>query len=403
MSKHALTPEEFQRLAVAVAELPFLHHPREPVDYVQDVLETVLNFYIQASVVVDALTYFRDVVQPQHGLVDHASLRAVLARFPDTKAGNRAASRFLWNNRHWTRLGLLRRLLTFLESIGATDQPTLRAWARQANYDADFKGKVKGLGLAVFHWLLIRCGVETIKPDVWVLAFAKRVLGRPVSAKVLVETFGQIAPLVGETLPTIDVTIWHYEKLAMATADSPGLRLIAWQQLKVGFERALNGVPDAEAPDAALPASSAPPPFGFPWNIVLDDKARLRDDRAGLTLLPACSLFHPFPGETTVTVQQMPWPDGRWLELGIRHLPKLPRAAFRHVRKRCAQSDGEWEASNASLFDATFQLDTTMQCDPNLSLAELAVWVEEVIAMTLADLARVREAPGKGRGQAGKK
>ena len=189
----------------------------------------------------------------------------------------------------------------------------------------------------------------------------------------------------------------------MATADSPGLRLIAWQQLKVGFERALNGVPDAEAPDAALPASSAPPPFGFPWNIVLDDKARLRDDRAGLTLIPACSLFHPFPGETTVTVQQMPWQDGRWLELGIRHLPKLPRRAFNHLRKRCAQSDGEWAFSNESLLQVTLPLDATMQFAPSLPLAELADWVGEVIAVTLAGLAVVRGAPGKGRGQAGKK
>ena len=389
MTKPTLTPAEFQRLLVAVADLPFLHHPREPVDYVQDVLETVLNFYIQASVVVDALTYFRDVVQPQHGLLDHASLRAVLARFPDTEAGNRAASQFLWNNRHWTRLGLLRRLLTFLESIGATDQPTLRAWARQANYDADFKGKVKGLGLAVFHWLLIRCGVETIKPDVWVLAFAKRILGRPVSAKVLVETFGQIAPLVGETLPTIDVTIWHYEKLAMATADSPGLRRVAWHLLKAGFAAAL-----AQEPQSGL---------GGTWTLVLDDPARLRDDPAGLTLTPAHAFFgDALPGVTTVTVQQSAWQEGLWLVLRLRHVPAVPPPWFDRLQQRLASSEGAWEAINAPVLDACLELEEDMRMSPALTLDELRDWVATVIAATLEGLALVRGTDGATQDQEGK-
>lgn len=92
----------------------------------------------------------------------------VASRIPDTPAGNQAASALLWNNRHWTRIELLRRFLHFLEQHQLTNQPSLHAWAKQASFERDFKGQVKGLGIAVFHWLVIRCGADSIKPDVWV-------------------------------------------------------------------------------------------------------------------------------------------------------------------------------------------------------------------------------------------
>ncbi len=61
--KQSITPQELTRLAIGVAELPFIHPNREPTDYMLDVMETVINFHIQTPVVVNSLTYFREQVQ----------------------------------------------------------------------------------------------------------------------------------------------------------------------------------------------------------------------------------------------------------------------------------------------------------------------------------------------------
>ena len=181
---NGVTPEEFQKLLIATADLPFIRETRAKTDYMLDVMETALNLHIQEPVVVNALNYFQKhhnqppvhSYQPQC-IHTHADLQRALSGFPDSTEGNKNASQYLWGNYHWTRIALLRQFLDFLTSINVTDQPSLHAWARKADFERDFKGKVKGLGIAVFHWLLLRCGVPTLKPDIWVINFAKRVVG----------------------------------------------------------------------------------------------------------------------------------------------------------------------------------------------------------------------------------
>ena len=50
-----------------------------------------------------------------------------------------------------------------------TDLASLRAWA-EGSTSKDFVGHIKGLGPTVYQWLVMRAGVETIKPDVHVAA-----------------------------------------------------------------------------------------------------------------------------------------------------------------------------------------------------------------------------------------
>lgn len=178
--KNALTPQDRLKLLAAVSDLPFIHRTPKSQDYMRDLMLTVLDFHMQAEVVGKAINYFRDRVQSEHDIHTHADLTRILGIYPDTPEGNVEASRFLWNNRHWQRAHLLRGLLAFLTSIDVTSQDDLRCWARKATFDRDFLGKVKGLGLAVFQWLLIRMGVPAVKPDVWVINFAQRVTGKRV-------------------------------------------------------------------------------------------------------------------------------------------------------------------------------------------------------------------------------
>ncbi|MDD2740629.1 MAG: hypothetical protein PHV02_00010 [Rhodocyclaceae bacterium] len=367
--KNDLTPEEFTKLATAVAGLPFIQPAQRETDYVEDVMHTVLNFHIQEPVVVNALNFFQLQVQNQHRINDHHQLKAILARLPDDRDGNEAASLFLWSNRHWTRIELMRRLLEFFESIGISDQPSLRAWAKAASFEADFKDRVKGLGIAVFHWLQIRCGVDSIKPDIWVINFGKRIVGKRITEKVIVETFGKIAPLVGESMSTIDLTIWHFERVSMAVKDSPELRLIAWNMLKAGIEEQLR--------EEVL--------RDFNWQVVLDQRHKLRYDQAGLTMTPDRSLFgETVPGETSITLRQSAWNEGLELEMLVQHETSLPLPLFKQLQEGLAEA--HWEASNDPYFSASLDFEEDMLMSPGMTIDGLAVWVAEQIEKALPGL-----------------
>jgi len=357
-----LTDDEFTKLATAVAGLPFIRPTKWETDYLEDVMHTVLNFHIQEPVVINALNFFQLQVQRQHHINDHHQLKALLAKFANDRDGNEAAALFLWSNRHWTRIELLRRLLDFFESIGVTDQPSLHAWIKTATFDADFKGKVKGLGIAVWEWLRIRCGIDSIKPDIWVINFAKRVVGKRISEKALVDTFGRISPLVGESLSTLDVTIWYFEKLAVATNDHPELRLIAWNMLKNELEAKLREEVLRE----------------FNWQLILDERQRLRFEQAGLMILPDRSLFgEAVPGTTSACIRQSSWEKGLQLEMMIRHDTSLPLPLFQKLQENLAAQ--HWEASNEPYFSASLDFQEDMKMTPPITVAELAIWASEFL------------------------
>lgn len=372
MKKNDLTTEDFAALASAVAELPFVQPNRTQTDYMLDVMETVINFHIRVEVVVSSLTYFKDEVQCQHGIATHNDLKAVLARFPDDEEGNKTASQFLWGNFLWTRVALLRRLLAFFESVGVMDQGSLHAWAAAATYERDFRSKVKGLAIAVFHWLQIRCNVDSVKPDVHVLNFGQRVIGRRVSEKVLVNAISQIAPLVGQSMATVDVTVWFWGRLGMAD-DRPGMRLIAWNMLKAGLEERLR--------EEVLQ--------DFNWRLILDSPDKLRFSEAGLTIQPDRSLFgETVPGTTSATIRQSPWTEGLELEMMIRHDTSLPLPLFEKLQEKLGEQ--YWEAANDPHFTASLDMEDSIKMTEPMSYQELAEWVAEQIEKALPGLTTIR-------------
>ena len=387
MTKNALTPEQFQKLLIACANLPFIRPNRWATDYVVDMLPTVLDFHMQAPVVDDAITYFREQVQAQHAITTHSQLEAVLSAYPDTEEGNKAASQFLWSNNHWPRVGFLRQILILFASINVTDQPALRAWAKQAQFERDFKGKVKGLGVAVFHWLLIRCGADTIKPDVWVIKFTQRVTGKRLSEKALVDVFSKIAPLIGETLETIDVTIWHYERMGMAE-DVPELRVVFWTLLKQELDALLKAAAESTEPTVLSDCT---------WQLVLDPKPLLRYDEAGLTMTPDRSLFGiDHPGITTVAIRQSLWSLGLKLEIVVRHETPLSLPLFEELQERLKLKEepgGEpvWETSNDPAFKAVLDAEDDLMMPPEMTEDELHKWAREMVGQMLSRMKGLRE------------
>lgn len=362
MKTPSLTTQDKTRVLIACVELPTVYRISNDPDYIGEILVTVLDFYLQSEVVIKAMHYFRENVQNQYDVHSHDRLTELLGSYPDTLDGNTQASLFLWNNRHWKRARLLRGLLSYFSSIGITDQAQLHAWAKQAEFDRDFAGKVSGLGLAVFQWLLIRCGVQTVKPDVWVFRFVQRVLGHKLSNRVTVALFNELAPLIGTSMSKIDAAIWTFERMDMAKRDAPALRLVFWQQLKTHLENHIES-------DRTFKAGR--------WRIDLDDVHRLRYDLAGLRMSGQMRLS----GEsrqlaTKVQIVQSSWQERFGLRLTIwRDRPLESDIWVKHNQKLV--KDG-WIPDNATRFEAVLDLNTNALMNPNMSVDELMVRVNEV-------------------------
>src|SRR5512145_2032927 len=153
---------DIQRLIITCHSLPpakgnYLVH-----DYVENLLLTVLDFQMQGTVVERAIDYYRKHAQKETS--DFAKLQTLIAQHPNTQEGNRKIAQYLWGYNHWKRVELLRRLIAYFEVTQITTQEQLKQWATDVDFEQDFKGKVKGAGFAIFKWLVMRQGIETIKP-----------------------------------------------------------------------------------------------------------------------------------------------------------------------------------------------------------------------------------------------
>lgn len=361
MSIPGLTDDERRRLLITCVDLPFLPDSRVSSDYISCLLETVLNFHLQTTVVEKGLTYFRDHVQHRHDIYEHGQLEGWLKTFPDTEDGNREAARSLWNNALWTRVECLRRLMVYFRSIGVTDLATLLRWARSADFERDFKGKVKGLGIAVFHWLLIRCGVSSIKPDVWVLNFVERVVGRRLPEKTVVDLFAWLSPFLGHPMEVIDLTIWYYERAGMATNDSPPLRVAFWNLLRDRLETRIRDDPFLNA---------------LGWECRLDEPHQLRYDIAGLTMAATRSLFGNDRQETGIKVHQSLWCQGLGLRLTYWQASEAPEKLLAKTQAQYKEFD--WRVRNDSIFEATVDLGGELRMPSLMTIEELKGRVERI-------------------------
>ena len=198
---------DLDRIVAAAEQLPPPEASYLEEDFVMNLFETVLDFQMPTKAVVTALKRYRENRWDEIRTMD--DLDEVLARFSDDQEGNTAAAQYLWGYDTWTRVGLLRRLSEYFRSIGVTDQKRLRYWASRADFKRDFQGQVKGLGIAVFQWLVMRQGVETVKPDVHVHRFVKGVLGRGVSDEEAIEIMEKAAECIGLKAYELDWRVWE--------------------------------------------------------------------------------------------------------------------------------------------------------------------------------------------------
>lgn len=198
---------DVERVAAAARGLPPAMGVYVEDDFVTNLLATVVDFQMHTNAVIKALGHFKQRRFDEVRTMAH--LQAVMARFPDDQEGNTDLAVYLWGYKLWTRAGMLRRLGEFFDSVGVRDQDGLKRWAERAEFRRDFEGRVKGLGPAVFQWLVMRQGVDTVKPDVHVHRFAEAAVGRRLSDADTVEVVVRAAHLLGMKAYELDWAIWE--------------------------------------------------------------------------------------------------------------------------------------------------------------------------------------------------
>jgi len=205
---------EYYLVLAASRQLPPPRGNYHDNDFVSNLIQTVLDYQMHSDVLERAYRHFE--LHHWDRLRTQRELTVFLAQFPDTKAGNLAAALDLWGYRYWSRLAQLRRLVEYFASIGVTDQKNLRKWARSSQFEHDFKGRVKGLGFAVWKWLLMRVGVETVKPDLHIKAFLRSATGRDFDDREAVKVLERVASDCGKKAHELDWAIWEHQKSKQA-------------------------------------------------------------------------------------------------------------------------------------------------------------------------------------------
>ena len=205
-----ISDEDVRRIAEAGAELPAAEGVYIEDDFVTNLMATVIDYQTQSIVVERAIVHYKENRWDEIRTLE--DLKRTFDNFDDSRDGDTALAQHLWGYNMWTRAEQLRGLARYLESVGVTDQEALRKWAETSNFEKDFQGQVKGLGPAVYQWLIMRQGVDTVKPDVHVRRFAEKAVERPLNDNEVVEGVERAAADLGLTALEFDWRIWEWSR-----------------------------------------------------------------------------------------------------------------------------------------------------------------------------------------------
>ncbi len=210
-----LVRSEIERLALQAKSLPPAETVYVDTELIPCLLLTVIDFQMQTAAVTNALEYFVDHESDQVRTLQ--DLEAVFSDFPDDdREANTQIATLLCGYKLWTRMGLLRALLRWMRRNEIDDLADLQHWAVTSNFERDFEGQVRyraegrtyGLGLAVYSSLIMRLGVESVKPDTRLRRFVETTIGRRVSDSEIVSGLIEVAQHLGTTARQLDWAIW---------------------------------------------------------------------------------------------------------------------------------------------------------------------------------------------------
>jgi len=209
------TDDDLARLVEACRSVPMSAGDYQQHDYITNVLLTVLDLQMHNVAVNNSIQHYWDHRWGEIRTL--ADLEVLLVRHPNDHDGNRAISQYLWGNNYGNRVEWLRGLVSFLRAEGLATEEELESWARTSDFHRDFEGRAKYLGIAAYQWLVMRLGVDTVKPDVMVRNFVEPIVGHPVSDDDLVSLVTQAAEALDLSPRKLDAAIWEYQRGAPGT------------------------------------------------------------------------------------------------------------------------------------------------------------------------------------------
>ena len=124
-------------------------------------------------------------------------------------------------DKFWTRAQQLRDLARYFRSIDIVDQDRLKQWTRTSSFKRDFEGRVRGLGPAVYQWLVMRQGRDTVKPDVHVRRFGEAAVWRKLNDQDVIELMTRSAARIGIKALKLDWRIWEASRGGTLPYPSP--------------------------------------------------------------------------------------------------------------------------------------------------------------------------------------
>ena len=205
-----ITQQEYNLIFQKCKEIPpakgsYLIH-----DFIENLFLTVLDFQMHNVSVSKAITYYRNNRFTEIRSIN--TLKRLLSKYADDKEGNTAIAQYLWDNRHWTRVSLLRKLTAYFESINVTSQEALRYWAEKSDFKKDFENKIPGMGYAIYQWLIMRQGIETIKPDTHLIRFVESIVHHSFTENELVDVLEKAAKQLKLKAYELDWRIWEFQR-----------------------------------------------------------------------------------------------------------------------------------------------------------------------------------------------
>jgi hypothetical protein len=186
-------------------------------DFMTNVLVTVLDIRMHSTALDRSIQHYREHRWNEIRTLD--DLDEVMSRNPDSKRGNTSVAQYLWGNNHWVRVGWLRGFVPFLTENDLKTQEKLREWARRNDFKSDFEGKVKNLGIATYKSLVMRLGVDTVKPDVHLHNFVEHVVGHRVTDDELVRVVEETARRLRISPRQLDASLWEYQRSRAGATD----------------------------------------------------------------------------------------------------------------------------------------------------------------------------------------
>jgi hypothetical protein len=102
-----------------------------------------------------------------------------------------------------------------------TEEERLRKWAIWARPGDYLAVDVPGFGLAGFQYLRMLFGAQTTKPDVHIVAYVSRVLGREVSDTHALYALERAAEIAGLPVRWLDAAIWDASAAGPSSPSTP--------------------------------------------------------------------------------------------------------------------------------------------------------------------------------------